>query len=141
MSPTSRAIDRVDQCVAAFGLLSSVLVITAATCSSLIVRGRPGRGSSVNPSERCSANRDRHFVTIARLIPNRSAISVFLSPSAAANTIRDRNASACEPVGRRPSHPRLQLRALVVGHSMTTATFDGITTFMPRCHRFNASRH
>ena len=55
-------------------------------------RGRPGRGSSVSPSRRCWANRDRHFAAIARLISNRSAISVFLRPSAAANTIRDRNA-------------------------------------------------
>ena len=58
VSPTSLAIDRVDQCVASFGVLSSVLVITASTCSSVIVRGRPGRGSSVSPSSRCSANRD-----------------------------------------------------------------------------------
>ena len=50
--PDLLAIERVDQCVASFGALSSVLVITASTCSSVIVRGRPGRGSSVSPSSR-----------------------------------------------------------------------------------------
>ncbi len=99
--PTSLAIERVDQCVASRGVLSNVVVITASTCSSVIVRGRPGRGSSVSPSRRCSANRDRHFAAIARLIPSRSAISVFLRPSAAANTIRERNANACALVRRR----------------------------------------
>jgi hypothetical protein len=44
VSPTSAAIDRVDQCVASFGVLSSVLVMTCSTCASLIVRGCPGRG-------------------------------------------------------------------------------------------------
>lgn len=40
----SFAIDRVDQCVAFFGVDSSVRVTTAATCSSVTVLGPPGRG-------------------------------------------------------------------------------------------------
>ncbi|SDP99177.1 hypothetical protein SAMN05421507_1532 [Lentzea jiangxiensis] len=43
VSSDSAAIDRVDQCVALAGVDSSVAVITASTCSSEIVRGRPGR--------------------------------------------------------------------------------------------------
>jgi hypothetical protein len=39
LSPTSAAIDRVDQCVASFGALSSVLVITSSTWASVILRG------------------------------------------------------------------------------------------------------
>jgi hypothetical protein len=127
--PTSLAIERVDQCVASFGVLSSVLVITASTCSSVIVRGRPGRGSSVNPSKRCSANRDRHLAAIARLIPSRAAISVFLRPSAASNTIRDRCASACALVLRRV-HASNRKRSASL-NTMATATFDGISTVFP----------
>jgi hypothetical protein len=95
VSPTSRAIDRVDQCVASRGVLSSVLVITASTCSSVIVRGRPGRGSSLSPSSRCSAKRLRHLRTELTARPSSAAISVLFGPSAAASTIRERNASAC----------------------------------------------
>jgi hypothetical protein len=45
--PTSAAIDRVNQCVASLGVLSSVLTTTSSTCSSVTVRGWPGRGSAV----------------------------------------------------------------------------------------------
>jgi hypothetical protein len=93
VSPTSLAIDRVDQCVASFGALSKVLMITSSTCSSVIVRGRPGRGSSTSPSRRCAANRLRHVITIGRVTPSRAAISVFFNPSAAASTIRERSAN------------------------------------------------
>ena len=65
VSPTSRAIERVDQCVASFGVVSSVRTITSSTCSSVIVRGRPGRGSSSTPSSRCSAKRERHLRAVA----------------------------------------------------------------------------
>jgi hypothetical protein len=54
--PTSRAIERVDQCVASLGVVSSVLTISSSTCSSLIVR--PPRPRLVeHPSKRCSAKR------------------------------------------------------------------------------------
>jgi hypothetical protein len=49
VSPTSRAIDRVERCVASLGVPSKVLTITSSTSSSVTVRGRPGRGSSINP--------------------------------------------------------------------------------------------
>jgi hypothetical protein len=101
VNPTSAAIDRVDQCVASFGEVSSVLVITRSTSSSLIVRGRPGRGSSSRPSSRYSTNRFRHFRTVPRLSPSRAATSMFVPPFAASSTIRDRLASACALVGRR----------------------------------------
>src|SRR4029453_2723030 len=42
-NPVAPAIDRIDQWVASVGVDRSVRSITAATCSSSIVRGRPGR--------------------------------------------------------------------------------------------------
>ncbi len=65
LSPVTLAICRVDQCVSWWGGGSSnVLVITSSTCSSVIVRGRPGRGSSDRPSSRWRTNRPRHLVTV-----------------------------------------------------------------------------
>jgi hypothetical protein len=76
-------------------VLSKVLITTASTCSSVIVRGRPGLGSSTSPSRRCVANRLRHFVTVEREIPNASAISLLEhNPSEAISTIRALSASA-----------------------------------------------
>ena len=72
--PTSAAIERVDQCVASFGAVSRVVVITRSTSASAIVRGRPGRGSSSSPSSRSVANRLRHLPTVSRVIPSSSAI-------------------------------------------------------------------
>jgi len=96
------AIDLVDQCVASCGCSSSVFAITRSTSSSLIVRGLPGRGSSCNPSSRRSTNRVRHFRTVFGLQAKRVAIAVFVSPSAAANTTRQRNASAATRCGSSP---------------------------------------
>ena len=45
-SPLSRAIERIDQWVASARVVSSVRSITSATCSSVSVRGRPGRSSA-----------------------------------------------------------------------------------------------
>jgi hypothetical protein len=101
VSPTSLAIERVDQCVASRGVVSSVLTITSSTLSSVIVRGRPGRGSSTSPSRRCTTNRLRHLRAELTSIPNRAAISVLFRPSAALSTIRERVASACALVWRR----------------------------------------
>ena len=100
------AIDRVDQCVAFLRRDSRVLVITASTSASVIVRGRPGRGSSSNPSSRRSANRLRHLRTVPRSTPSRSAISTLVNRPAAASTIRARNANACALFGA--TRPRLQ---------------------------------
>ena len=48
--PADLAINRVDQCVSpSGGSCSSVAVMTLSTCSSVTVRGRPGRGSSLSP--------------------------------------------------------------------------------------------
>ncbi len=43
----------------------------------------------------------RHLPTVDALHPNRAAMSLLDSPSAAANTIRHRNANACALFGRR----------------------------------------
>lgn len=102
--PVAAAIDRVDQCVSAPGLSSSVAVTTRSTCSSVIVRGQPGRGSSLRPSSRSDRNRDRHFDTVFREVPACSATRAIVAPPAHSSTIRARNANACE-VLRRRTHP------------------------------------
>ena len=60
-SPDSLAIDARDQCVASSGWRSSVATTTASICSSPIMRGAPGRGSSASPSKRSATNRPRHL--------------------------------------------------------------------------------
>jgi hypothetical protein len=80
------------------------LVINRSICSSLITRRRPERGSSDNPSNRYTTNRDRHFDTVARDTPNWLATSPIVTPSAHSNTIRNRNANTCA-VFRRRNHP------------------------------------
>src|SRR3970040_387115 len=52
--PAALAMVRVLQCVSPFGVVSSVLTITASTASSDTVRGAPTRGSSYKPSRRRS---------------------------------------------------------------------------------------
>jgi hypothetical protein len=61
-----RGSDRVDQRLALVGALSNVEFAICCTCSSVSVNGRPGRGSSTKPSNRRSANRSRHSVTVGR---------------------------------------------------------------------------
>src|SRR5512147_955561 len=58
-TPVALAIERVLQCVAAAGIVSSVVVTTSVIFSSPILRGAPGRGSSTRPSRRPAANRPR----------------------------------------------------------------------------------
>jgi hypothetical protein len=99
--PVAAAIERVDQCVASFGCSSSVFTITRSTSSSRIERGFPGRGSSCSPSRPRRAKRPRHRPTVEPLQPSSAAISALDRPSAAANTIRQRNANACALDGRR----------------------------------------
>ena len=106
VEPDLRAIDRVDQCVASFGAVSNVLVITSSTCASVIFRGCPGRGSSTSPSSRNSRNRLRHCVTVLRCTPSRSATSVLLSPSAGRQ--HDPRAQRQRRARRPPARPRLQ---------------------------------
>jgi hypothetical protein len=95
-SPERAAILDRDQCVASFGVDSSVSTTTFSTCSTVIVRGRPGLGSSTSPSNRNSQNRRRHFPTVGADTPHATATSVFERPSAHDSTIRERNANACE---------------------------------------------
>ena len=100
--PVALAIDRVDQCVSPLAAdSSSVLTITDSTCSSVIFRGAPGRGWSVNPSSRWTTNRDRHFATVSRASPNSAATSVLDPPFAHAKMIRERCANAWAVLRRR----------------------------------------
>jgi len=62
--PLCRAIRRELQCVAPLGVLSSVRTITASTCSSVILRGTPGFGSSYRPSTPRAMNRRRHLLVL-----------------------------------------------------------------------------
>jgi hypothetical protein len=100
--PLRLAIEVRDQCVAWAGVVSSVAVNTASTLSRRIEGGRPGRGSSTNPSKRLSTNRPRHLLTVFGLTPRSAATCRFVAPDAAhANTIRARNATACDDFARR----------------------------------------
>ena len=101
LSPLSPAIDRRDQCVAPFGVRSRVSVTTFSTCSSLIARGAPGRGSSTSPSSRRSTNLERHLPTIGRDTPSRAATTALSAPVAHSSTIRERAANRWELFGRR----------------------------------------
>ena len=100
--PWRAASPRLDQCVASGGAVSNVSTITASTTSSPIVRCAPGRGASTRPSSRSMAKRCRHLPTVVGLHPNSAAMSACVrSPSAQANTIRQRNANACDDEWRR----------------------------------------
>ena len=62
--PARRASSRFDQCVAPSGTSSKVRTTTSSTRASVMVRGTPGRGSSVNPSSR--SRRDREITAVLR---------------------------------------------------------------------------
>jgi hypothetical protein len=101
-SPDLAAIDVRDQCVAFFGVSSSVAVITSSTLSSRIDGGRPGLGSSTRPPTRSAMNRRRHLFTVFGTTRRSAATCLFVTPgSAQASTIRARNARACDDVARR----------------------------------------
>lgn len=70
-------------------------MITFSTWASLIVRGAPGRSSSLRPSSRRSTNRLRHLPTVGSDTLNWRETSLLGKPSARASTIRARIASAC----------------------------------------------
>ena len=91
--PAALAIVRVLQCVSPFGVVSSVLTITASTASSDTIRGAPTRGSSYNPSSRPAMNRSRHFATVVFVVRRRRATALS-GASAHASTTRARNATA-----------------------------------------------
>jgi hypothetical protein len=81
------------------GLVFNVVTTTCSTWASVMVRGRPGRGSSDKPSSLSWANRARHVAAVLLLSPNRPATSVLEPPSAHPSTIRARIAS---PSSRSP---------------------------------------
>src|SRR3954469_20536378 len=99
-SPTALAMPRVLHWVAALGFSSRVLVTTSSTRASVIVRGAPGRGSSVSPSRRSSRKRFRHLPTVTVLMRSRAATALLSSPSAQARTILAREARRWVLVGR-----------------------------------------
>ena len=68
---------------------------TAARVSSLIRRGRPGRGRSASPSRPRPANRPRHLRAVSWLMPRSRAIRALSRPQAADSTIWARSRSRC----------------------------------------------
>jgi len=122
-SPQRSAIDMRDQCVALAGADSSVATTTSSTCSAVTDTGRPGRGSSTNPSQRPSTNRRRHLPTVGCATRSRAATSLFDRPSAQPSTIREPQRQRLrgrpplrrdhcderprQPAGHRVSPPRL----------------------------------
>ena len=90
LRPERRAMDRVLQCVASFGVVSRVSVTTLSTSASVTVRGLPGLASSTSPSSRLSRNRDLHLPTVACDTLNSAATAVFVLPLEHSNTIRAR---------------------------------------------------
>lgn len=80
VSPISRAMVRVLQCVAPAGRLSNVLAITASTRASSIVRGAPERGASSSLSRCCSMKRERHRPTVCYVTRWRRTTALFCSP-------------------------------------------------------------
>jgi hypothetical protein len=108
--PSCPANSRVDQWVTAnvCGGGSSVAVMMS---SSATVLGRPDLGASPSASIPFWANRSRHWITVGRDTPNRRAIALVPSPSAAAsparieddrdhetNVARSRTSSSTRPV-------------------------------------------
>ena len=103
-SPTCLASSRLDQCVAPSGASSRVRTTTSSIFASAIVRGTPGRGSSLSPANRCLMNRLRHLPTVSRVIRNSAATATLVFPSAHISTMRARWARPCA-VLRRLAHP------------------------------------
>ena len=108
-SPTSRAIERIDQWVASTGDASSVRRTTSATRASSMLRGRPERGASDNPSTRSFRKRRRHLPTVCSCTPTSAATALFVRPSAQRRTMRQRSDNprpTRRPRTRRSSHDR-----------------------------------
>ncbi len=122
--------ERVLQCVAFVGIVSNVRISNTSTCSSVTLRGSPGRGSSSNPSTPNSMNLRRHLPTVDRVIPRPSATAVLLLPSTQASTIRARNASACAWSAAasidRASRARGRRITAWIGRPLVTRTSDSM---------------
>jgi hypothetical protein len=71
---------------------SSVLTTTASTCSSVIRRGAPLRGSSSNALTPPTTKRERHFPTVALVSRSSRATWLLEQPSLHRKTISARTA-------------------------------------------------
>src|SRR5699024_11845343 len=102
-----------DQCVAFAEVDSSVSTMICSTWSTLIVAGRPGRGSSTSPSRRRSRNLERHFLTVGSETPSRRETLRVRCPC---RTLRHYPGPKCEVLGRFTS-PYLppKLVAFIIG--------------------------
>lgn len=112
-SPTARPSMRVTMCVALSGVDSRVATTTSSTCSAVIVAGRPGRGSSTNPSQRASTNRLRHLPTVGCDTCSWAATCLLVRPCAQAST-DSRPQRLRRPPPPRP--PGQRLTVLVTEH-------------------------
>src|SRR3954469_13551014 len=100
--PVCPASVRVLQCVEpSAGLVLSVVLISIATRSSLMLRGAPGRSSSCSPLMRCSTNRLRHLPTVAGLSSSRWATLRLLTSNSQASTMRARSTRAADRLRER----------------------------------------
>ncbi len=79
----------------------------AQTSSAVMRQGPPERGASLRrasaePAQAVlESQRSRHWLTVLRQTPKRSATAVMLSPSAKSKIIRDRKAAPCAVEGER----------------------------------------
>src|SRR6266508_6842951 len=92
--------ERVLQWVASRGFDSRVLVMTASTASSPMLRGAPERGSSSRPPMPCSRNRVRHLRTVLWVMRSCLTMAVLVIPAAPSRMIWERIASALAVLGR-----------------------------------------
>jgi hypothetical protein len=142
LSPVTLAIDRVDQWVSWLGGGSSrVLVSTCSTWVSVIVRGRPGRGSSARPSSRWRTNRPRHLVTVWGQMPSCSATAWLVLPSAQASTILQRSARAWELLARRAQRCRVWRSSSVSTSGVFGLPRSAMPGSLPLIQRVNDSGH
>lgn len=87
----------------------------AQTSSAVMRQGPPERGASLRrasaepPEATLESQRPRHWLTVLRQTPKRSAVAVMLNPSAKNKIIRDRMAALCAVEGERtkPSNSTL----------------------------------
>ena len=93
------------------GRRSRVVTSTCSTCSSVIVRAAPGRGSSARPSRRWARTAPATWSPSAARSPTLGDRGVAV-PSAQASTIRHRNANACWSC---PPGPARKGRLFLVG--------------------------
>ncbi len=88
LRPVLTASMRLDQCVAPFGVFSSVSRTTCSIFSSPISRGAPGRGSSPSPATPSAIKRLRQRPTVNPVVRNFAATAALLAPPAHSKTIR-----------------------------------------------------